>query len=102
MVVAHRQHQRDETAQYQSQDLDLAQSFGPAPSGCSVAVACSPSPDLREDVHGGHVEEGSGGEEHGHAGGVNVWQRFFAALEKRRKEKTFRGNLTTISFTQTQ
>lgn len=72
MVVAHRQHQRDETAQYQSQDLDLAQSFGPAPSGCSVAVACSSSPDLREDVHGGHVEEGSGGEEHGHAGGVNV------------------------------
>lgn len=87
MVVAHRQHQRDETAQYQSQDLHLAQSFGPAPSSCSVAVARSPSPDLREDVHGGHVEEGAGGKEHGHAGGVNVRQRFFAALKKEKKRK---------------
>lgn len=28
--------------------------------------------DFREDVHGGHVEEGAGGKEHGDAGGVDV------------------------------
>lgn len=70
MVVADRQHQRDETAQHQSQDLHLAQSFVPTPAGRGVAVASAP--DFREDVHGGHVEEGAGGKEHGDAGGVDV------------------------------
>lgn len=70
VVVPDRQHQRDEAAQHQSQDLHLAQSFAPAPSGCGVAVASAP--DLREDVHGGHVEEGAGRKEHGDAGGVDV------------------------------
>lgn len=70
MVVTDRQHQRDEAPQYQSQDLHLAQSFVPAPSGWSVAVASAP--DFREDVHCGHVEEGAGGKEHGNAGGVDV------------------------------
>lgn len=70
MVVTDRQHQRDETAQHQSQDLHLAQSFVPTPAGRGVAVASAP--DFREDVHGGHVEEGAGGKEHGDAGGVDV------------------------------
>lgn len=69
-MVADRQHQRDETAQHQSQDLHLAQSFVPTPAGRGVAVASAP--DFREDVHGGHVEEGAGGKEHGDAGGVDV------------------------------
>lgn len=84
MVVADRQHQRDEAAQHQSQDLHLAQPVAPAASGWSVAVASAP--DLGEDVHGGHVEEGPGGKEHGHAGGVDVRQRLFAALRGGRKE----------------
>lgn len=70
MVVTDGQHQRDEAAQHQGQDLHLAQTLVPVPSGRSVAVASAP--DLREDVHGGHVEEGAGGKEHGHAGGVDV------------------------------
>lgn len=39
------------------------------------------SPDLGQDVDGGHVEEGAGGEEHGHAGGVDVRERLLAALK---------------------
>lgn len=70
MVVADGQHQRDETPQHQSQDLHLAQSLVPAPSGRSVAVTSAA--DLREDVHGGHVEEGAGRKEHGDASCVDV------------------------------
>lgn len=70
MVVADGQHQRDQTPQHQSQDLHLAQSFAPVASGWSVAVA--PAPDLRKDVHRGHVEEGAGRKEHGDARGVDV------------------------------
>lgn len=88
MVVPDGQHQRDETAQNQSQDLHLAQSFVPVPSSRSVAVASTPN--LREDVHGGHVEECPGREEHGHAGGVDVRQRLLAALRGRRKDKSQR------------
>lgn len=69
MVVADGQHQRNEAAQHQSSHLHLAQSFPSVPSCRSVTVA---APDLREDVDGGHVEEGAGGEEHGDAGGVEV------------------------------
>lgn len=78
MVVTDRQHQRNEAAQHQSSHLHLAQSF-PSVSSCgSVAVAAAA--DLREDVDGGHVEEGAGREEHGDACGVEVWQGLFAAL----------------------
>lgn len=45
------------------------------------------APDFREDVHGGHVEEGAGGKEHGDAGGVDVRQSLFAALKGRRKKR---------------
>ncbi len=78
MVVTDGQHQRNEAAQNQSSHLHLAQSFAPVPSSRSVAVA--PAPDLREDVDGGHIEEGARREEHGDAGGVDVWQSLLAAL----------------------
>lgn len=70
MVVTDRQHQRNEAAQNQSYHLHLAQSFPSVPSCRSVAVAATP--DLREDMDGGHVEEGAGREEHSDAGGVDV------------------------------
>lgn len=70
MVVADGQHQRDQTPQHQSQDLHLAQSFAPAASGRSVAVPSAP--DLRKDVHSGHVEESAGRKEHGNASGVDI------------------------------
>lgn len=81
VVVAHGQHQRDEAAQHQGADLQPAQSFAAAAAaacGRTVAVAAA---HLGQDVHGGHVEEGAGGEEHGHAGGVDVRERLLAALE---------------------
>lgn len=70
MVVTDGQHQRNEAAQHQRSHLHLAQSLASVPSGRSVAVAATPY--LREDVDGGHVEEGAGREEHGDAGGVDV------------------------------
>lgn len=78
MVVTNGQHQRNEAAQHQSYHLHLAQSFAPVPSGRSVAVAATTY--LREDVDGGHVEEGAGREEHGDTGGVDVRQGLLAAL----------------------
>lgn len=70
MVVTDRQHQRNEAAQHQSSHLHLAQSLASVPSCWSMAVAATPH--LREDVDGGHIEEGAGGEEHGYTGGVDV------------------------------
>lgn len=69
-MVTNGQHQRNEAAQHQSTDLHLAQSFASVPSGSSVAVAATPY--FREDVDGGHVEEGASREEHGDTGGVDV------------------------------
>lgn len=70
VVVTDGQHQRNEAAQHQSSHLHLAQSLPSVPSCGSVAVAGAPH--LREDVDGGHVEEGAGREEHGDTGGVDV------------------------------
>lgn len=70
MMVTDGQHQRDEAAQHQRSHLHLAQSLISIPAGRSVAVTATP--DLREDVDGGDVEEGARGEEHGDAGGVDV------------------------------
>lgn len=44
-------------------------------------MAVAASPDLRQDVDGGHVQEGAGGEEHGNAGGVDVRESLLAALK---------------------
>lgn len=92
MVVTDGEHQRNEAAQHQSSDLHLAQSFASIPAGRSVAVAATPY--LREDVDGGHVEEGASGEEHGDTGGVDVRQGLLAALRGgETNENTLRGNV---------
>lgn len=50
------------------------------------------TPYLREDVDGGHVEEGASGEEHGDTGGVDVRQGLLAALRGGgNKRKHFEG-----------
>lgn len=85
MVVTDGQHQRNEAAQHQGSHLHLAQSLPSVPSRGGVAVAAAP--DLREDVDGGHVEEGAGGEEHGDASGVEVRQGLLAALRSGNTQK---------------
>lgn len=84
MVVTNGQHQRNEAAQHQSSHLHLAQSFAPVSPVGGVAVAATAY--LREDVDGGHVEEGAGGEEHGDTSGVDVWQGLLAALRGEQTE----------------
>lgn len=79
VVVADGQHQGDEAAQHQGAHLHPAQSF--AAIACRGTVAVAASPDLGQHVDGGHVQEGAGGEEHGHAGGVDVRERLLAALK---------------------
>ena len=98
MVVTDGQHQRDEAAQHQSAHLHLAQSFAAVSSWGSVAVAAAAH--LGEDVDGGHVEEGAGGEEHGDARGVEVWQGLFAALrgEKQKQCEAERVPLRNVRF----
>lgn len=79
MVVADGQNQGDQAAQHQSPHLHFAESLPAVPSGGGMAVA--EAPHLRQDVDRGHVEEGSSGEKHGDAGGVDVGQSLFAALK---------------------
>lgn len=86
VVVANRQHQRDEAAQHQGAHLHPAQSFAAVACGRTVAVAAAP--DLGKDVDGGHVQEGAGGEEHGHASGVDVRERLLATLKGGGDRKT--------------
>lgn len=84
MVVTNRQHQRDEATQHQNSNFHLAKSLASTPSSRSVTVATSPN--LREDMDSGHVEEGASRKEHGDTGGTDVWQGLFAALWGRTNE----------------
>lgn len=76
MVVANREHQRDEAAYDECQHLHLAQSFS---SSSWVAVPTHAS-HLGQDVHRGNIEEGAGREQHGHSCGVDIRQGLFTAL----------------------
>lgn len=51
-------------------------------------MAVAASPDLGQDVDGGHVQEGAGGEEHGHASGVDVREGLLATLKLGEDRKT--------------
>lgn len=83
MVVANREHQRDEAAYDECQHLQLAQSF--SSTGWVAVPTCASH--FWQDVNRGDVEEGASREQHGHSCGVDVRQRLFTALKGEKVEK---------------